>query len=126
MYWKPWRATDLFQARAIVLHSRMSGQPGSDFAKDSGSVRVLWFSDAIVDPLALSSCGNNSGTLQVSEVAADLGLIDFQHFDKEAHANLVFADKIYQAQTGSICQCFEEKSDVVFVVCHAVFFVCDW
>ncbi len=100
----------------------MSGQPGSHFAKDSGSVRVLWFSDPIVNPLTLSSRRNYSGTLQVSEVAADLGLIDFQHFDKEANANLVFADKIYQSQTGSICQCFEEKSDVVFVVRHAVFF----
>ena len=99
----------------------MSGQPGSHFAKNSGSVRILGFSDAIVNPLAISSRRNNSRALQVSEVTADLGLVDFQHFDKEADANLVFADEIYQSQAGPVCQCFEEKSDVVFVVCHARF-----
>jgi hypothetical protein len=51
----------------------------------------------------------------------DFWLIDFQNFDEEAHAYLVFADEIDQAQTGSVSQCFEEKSDVVFVVCHASF-----
>ena len=119
MYWKPWRATYLFQARAIVLHGRMAGQPGSHFAKDSGGVRVTRFRNPIVNPLAVASRRNDPGSFQVSEMPGDFWLINFQNFDKKTDAHLVLADEIYQAQPRSVRQCFEEKSDVVFVVCHA-------
>ena len=97
----------------------MAGQPGSHLAKNSGSVRVARFGDAIVNPFTVTSRGHHAGAFQVGEMPRNLGLIDFQDLNKETHANLVFADEIDQSQSGSVGQCFKEKSDVIFRVYHA-------
>jgi len=99
----------------------MARQPGPYFAKNPGGVGILGFSNAIVNPFTIAASGNHTGAFQVSEMPGNLWLIDFQNLDKETNTHLVFANEIDQSQTCPVCQCPEEKSDVFFVVCHAVF-----
>jgi hypothetical protein len=95
------------QARTIVLHCRVRGEPGPHFAKDPRCVIVMRLADAIVNPLAVAPRRNYSGAFQVSEMAGNLWLVDLQNLDQKANANFIFTDKIYQSQTRSIGKRFE-------------------
>jgi len=57
--------------------------------KDNRCVRVGWFDNAVIHPFAFSTCRNNPGAAQVSEMARDLGLENLQYRHKRADADLI-------------------------------------
>lgn len=50
-------------------------------------------------PDSFSSCGDNSGSTQVSEMAANFRLIRFEYLDKETDADFLISDEIDDPQT---------------------------
>jgi hypothetical protein len=115
------RAAYALHSRAIAFHRRVVCQPGADFAKNVGSMRVWRFYQPVMYPLAFSARRDNSGTSQVREMPRDFWLIQLQHFHEKAHANFILPNQVNQPQTSAICKRFEEKRNTVFLGSHAVF-----
>jgi hypothetical protein len=117
------RAAYALQPRAITFHRRVVCQPGADFTKDVGCMRVRRFYQAVMNPFAFPTRRNNSRPSQVREMPGDFWLIQLQHFHKKAHANFVFSNQVNQPQTSAIRKRLEEKRDTVFFGSHASVFL---
>jgi hypothetical protein len=117
---KRWRAANLFQPRAIILHGRVILEPGTDFTKDVGCMGIWRFYDAVMDPFALPASGNHSSSSQIGKMTRNFRLVCLQNFDKETDTNFVLPNQVYEAQTRSIRERLKKKSDAIFFAAHFV------
>ena len=104
---------DVHEASSIALHLWIVSQRSSQFADDSGDVCIGGLNQAIVSPLAVATCGDESGAAEVSEVPRNLGLIGLKDLDAGADAEFLVPQQMNQPQTSVVGQCLENEFESV-------------
>jgi hypothetical protein len=87
-------ATHFDESLAVALHFAIVGYPRQGILQHSHGILIRRLYYSVVHPRSLSSCADNSGSTQVSQVPADLRLIGLEYFDKEAYAYLIAPHEI--------------------------------
>lgn len=98
------RAKRADKTAALALHIFVFSKAGSNFAKNSRSVRIRWIYDSIVHPLAFAPRANDTRSPQISQMPRYFGLTLSEYLNKETHAHFVVSDKVEQAQTRLVSQ----------------------
>jgi hypothetical protein len=100
------------------LHFLIIYKHGAHFSQNACRMSVGWRIDPVVHPFTFAARRNNSRTSKVGEVSRDLWLINAQHLNQKADANLFVANQIDYPQSRSIGQGFEEQFNAVLIITH--------
>ena len=95
-----WTAAGFTETCAVDLHDALLPQTRECVVENLRCARVRRCDEAIVHPLAVATCGGDTGVAEVSQMAGDFRLGRRKDFHEVADADLAVCDEIEEAKTG--------------------------